>query len=95
MANQDFLHCNPRKLAEYEEMVKNQRLELLKLVEAMNQSIQKASASWQDDVFMSIRQNLDKSNLRLCAEMDALKTQIVTRLQAHQEWLRKYKRSAL
>lgn len=90
MSSQNFVKCSLSRITEYQTMVSRVRADLIKSIELMEQGIKKVSQSWQDEVFASIKDPLQKSDMRLQAEIESLKSQIIKRLEEQERWLRDY-----
>lgn len=94
MSGQNYVKCSISKITEYQTMLTRSRTDLLKSIDLMENAIKKVSQSWQDDVFMSIRIPLQKSDVKLQGELESLKTQVMKRLEVQERWLREYKKTA-
>ena len=94
MSGQNYVKCSISKITEYQTMLTRSRTDLLKSIDLMENAIKKVSQSWQDDVFMSIRVPLQKSDVKLQGELESLKTQVMKRLEVQERWLREYKKTA-
>lgn len=94
MSGQNYVKCSISKIIEYQRMLSRSRTDLLKSIDLMENSIKKVSQSWQDDVFMSIRIPLQKSDAKLQSELESLKIQVMKRLEVQGRWLMEYKKTA-
>ena len=94
MSGQNYVKCSISKIIEYQRMLSRSRTDLLKSIDLMENSIKKVSQSWQDDVFMSIRIPLQKSDAKLQSELESLKIQVMKRLEVQERWLMEYKKIA-
>ncbi len=93
MSGQNYVKCSISKIMEYQRMLSRSRTDLLKSIDLMENAIKKVSQSWQDDVFMSIKIPLQKSDVKLQSELESLKTQVMKRLEVQERWLREYKKT--
>ena len=93
MSGQNYVKCSISKIIEYQRMLSRSRTDLLKSVDLMENAIKKVSQSWQDDVFMSIRIPLQKSDAKLQSELESLKIQVMKRLEVQERWLMEYKKT--
>lgn len=94
MSSQNFVKCSLPKIREYQTMVSRVRTDLIKSIELMEQGIKKVSQSWKDKVFVSIKDPLQKSDERLKTELEALKAQVMKRLEVQERWLEDYLKTA-
>lgn len=94
MSGQNYVKCSISKIIEYQRMLSRSRTDLLKSIDLMENSIKKVSQSWQDDVFMSIKIPLQKSDAKLQSELESLKIQVMKRLEVQERWLMEYKKTA-
>jgi len=94
MSGQSYVKCSISKIIEYQRMLSRSRTDLLKSIDLMENAIKKVSQSWQDDVFMSIRIPLQKSDAKLQSELESLKIQVMKRLEVQERWLMEYKKTA-
>ena len=94
MSSQNFVKCSISKLNQYQAMISRERSDLIRSIDMMEQSIRKVSQSWRDSVFMDIKVPLQKSDSKLVEELEALKTQVMKRLEVQERWLREYRRTA-
>ena len=93
MSGQNYVKCSISKIIEYQRMLSRSRTDLLKSIDLMENAIKKVSQSWQDDVFMSIRIPLQKSDAKLQSELESLKIQVMKRLEVQERWLMEYKKT--
>ena len=94
MSGQNYVKCSISKIMEYQTLLSRSRADLLESIDLMENAIKKVSQSWQDDVFMSIRIPLHKSDVKFQSELESLKDQVMTRLRVQEAWLRDYKKTA-
>lgn len=94
MSGENYVKCSISKIIEYQRMLSRSRTDLLKSIDLMENAIKRVSQSWQDDVFMSIRIPLQKSDAKLQSELESLKIQVMKRLEVQERWLMEYKKTA-
>lgn len=90
----NFVKCSISKIREYQTMLKRSHADLIKSIEVMEHAIRKVEPSWQDDVFASIKEPLRRSDNRLQAELETLKSQVGRRLEEQEKWLDDYLKTA-